>query len=240
MFIYLLILCFIVLFVLVAMGLSAGAASIICFVLFIGSLFLIQYLINGSVRKSIKLTDDLKVMLREFLPAHENFIPDEIHVNGDGKAFIAISDTTKEVILGKITVINTLGHEPLNTSFHCKKILVSDIISFELCEDNVGILSSSGTANTIGMAAVGGLLFGNTGAVVGAIAGTNDKTNTSNIALYMTINSLKEPCVGFVFFHGNLAKTSPYYKPIMDEAKKWYGLINVVKFRIDKEGNNDQ
>ncbi|MDP3012886.1 MAG: hypothetical protein Q8M92_01500 [Candidatus Subteraquimicrobiales bacterium] len=226
-------------FFLMALGVSVGTALIISIGLFIAVSVFIQYHINSAVRNSIKLNDNLKDMLRDYLPTHEYFTPDDIYINGDGNAFISICEPTKELILGKITTSKIPGQESLNASFKCKKIPVGDIISFELCENNVGILSSSGTANTIGMAAVGGLLFGNTGAIVGAIAGSNDKTNTSNIALYMTINSMSEPCVGFVFFQGNLAKTSPFCKPIMDEAKKWYGLINVVKFRINKGGKND-
>ncbi len=84
------------------------------------------------------------------------------------------------------------------------------------------------------MAAVGGLLFGGAGAVVGAISGSNSKSKTSAINLILCIDNLKEPYVAMNFLPNMTQTGSEEYKKYFDIAQKWYGITSILIEREKK------
>ena len=89
------------------------------------------------------------------------------------------------------------------------------------------------------MAAVGGLLFGGAGAIVGAISGSNAESRITEISLRVALDNIKTPYIGVNFMSGGVVvgKGSNEHSQILKIAERWYGIINVIIER-EKRGNN--
>ena len=118
-----------------------------------------------------------------------------------------------------------------------KIISAKEIIGIELTENGKGLLSSSVNKNTLGMAAVGGLLFGGAGAIVGAISGSNAKSRVTEISLRIAIDNIKTPYVGINFVSSIIGKGSDENNQILKIAEKWYGIVSIIIER-EKRANN--
>ncbi len=76
-------------------------------------------------------------------------------------------------------------------------VKVSDIPDIELTENGKGTLGSN-MPNIVEMAAIGGTLFGNVGAIVEAIAGMESK-KISDVSLVLAVNDLATPYIQLQF-----------------------------------------
>lgn len=100
----------------------------------------------------------------------------------------------------------------------------SDIVDFELLEDGTPIASGG-----LGRAAVGGILFGGVGAIVGGVTGKR-KTNTkvNSLRIKVTMNSLKKPAVYIDLLPAPVQKDSNVYRMMADEAQQILSTFQVI------------
>lgn len=134
--------------------------------------------------------------------------------------------------LGKLYIDN--AHTGKDKKFYSGSLIdIKNIREIELKENNVGIFNiKTTTAASIASAAVGGILLGGTGAVVGAIAGQN-QNRVQALSLVVHVNDPVTPIITFDFV-GNetIKKGTPEYQRLARRAETWVSRILAVLTEI--------
>lgn len=203
----------------------------------IGALFVIVtgvIVLKKSVNEEIekkKIESKAKTEMDSILGNMPNFSVDESYIINNNLAFIAVDENKRKIAIG--------GLENDTGKVNYKIINAKDIMGVEITENGKGLLSSSVNKNTLGMAAVGGLLFGGAGAIVGAISGSNAKSKITEISLRIAIDNIKTPYVGINFLSQVTGKGSDEHKQVLTNAEKWYGIISILLERESRKSNNN-
>lgn len=115
-------------------------------------------------------------------------------------------------------------------------IFPSNIIELVLeINDSVESKSTSGMGGSLAGAAVGGMLTGGTGAIVGAIAGKNGTNTTisgvTSIAIKIIIKNLPDPLFVLTFLEGETVweRTSMVGKGSLKRSNEWWALLTVFR-----------
>ena len=195
----------------------------------IGVVFAAIFVIIGqsSENKKIKkLENECVLKINDFLYKQKNFKPDDLYIVKNTGAFISVDEKNRLLLMGRY------NYKDKNIS----KIVIEikNVLSVDITEDGKGILSSSQNTNTLGMAAVGGLLFGGAGAVVGAISGSNNKSKVTELNLRLNINDIKTPYASLNFLPTTTDKDSILYKETFSLTEKWYGILSILSQRENK------
>lgn len=99
-----------------------------------------------------------------------------------------------------------------------------DILSFELLEDGEMI-----TSGGLGSAALGGIVFGGTGAIVGAITGKKkSKPVCTSLSLKITINDQQNPVEHIEFISSPAKKDGFGYKFALENAQKCSSMLEII------------
>ena len=203
----------------------------------IGALFVIVsgvIVFKKSVKEEIekrKIGSKAKTEIDSILGNMPNFSVDESYIINNNLAFIAVDENKRKIAIG--------GLENDTGKVNYKIISAENIMGVEITENGKGLLSSSVNKNTLGMAAVGGLLFGGAGAIVGAISGSNAKSKITEISLRIAIDNIKTPYVGINFLSQVTGKGSDEHKQVLTNAEKWYGIISILLERESRKSNNN-
>lgn len=100
----------------------------------------------------------------------------------------------------------------------------SDLISYELIEDD-SIITSGG----VGQALVGGVLFGGVGAIAGGITGKRiQKRRVESLYIKATLNSFKNSCVLIPLITKPTKTNSKEYKNAFEDAHKILSILDVI------------
>jgi hypothetical protein len=143
------------------------------------------------------------------------FNPSHQILGADRKTGIAID--AKSQTLGLVTQ----GKLPRVLKF-------SDLIACELMEDGDTVTRTSRASQAAGMA-VGGLLLGGVGAVVGGLSGsTRSSTQVRRIDLQLTLDDLNAPNFAINFYNGMSPLNSA-----RESAREWYSRMRVILERGD-------
>lgn len=132
------------------------------------------------------------------------------------------------------------------SSFGIKIFEFTDLINSEIVYD--GERTTTSTTDTIsapsafGDAAIGGLFFGKTGAIVGAISSERKSTSTSvttreieQISVRLTINSLTTPVYRIPFLKNKAVEGSKEHSEAIRQAENWHGLfLTIIKRQCTK------
>lgn len=111
-----------------------------------------------------------------------------------------------------------------NNSTDVKIYQYSDLIDFELLEDNESIVKGG-----FGKALVGGALGGTTGAIIGSSGSKKVKQNANLLEIKIRTNDFSHPQYSIEFIKGfAMAKTSPQYKKLYDEAQEVIGVLSFI------------
>lgn len=118
----------------------------------------------------------------------------------------------KQNLFGKVTGITAFRFE--------------DIVDFELIQDGSSIINKGG----LGRAAIGGLLFGGSGAVVGSVTGARKQTQTcTELRIKITVNRMDDPIVYINFIKGvSYKKDSMLYRQLADNAENVMSILKIV------------
>lgn len=100
----------------------------------------------------------------------------------------------------------------------------SDLMSYELIEDD-SVVTSGG----VGQALIGGALFGGFGAVAGGITGKRvQKKRVESLCIKATLNSFDCPCVLIPLLSKPTKTNSNEYKRAFDEAHRILSALDVI------------
>ncbi|MEQ1635932.1 MAG: SHOCT domain-containing protein [Methylococcales bacterium] len=103
-----------------------------------------------------------------------------------------------------------------------------DVLSVELFEDGNSITKAV-RSSQIGSAALGGLLLGGVGAIVGGLSGkTKSSTTTNRIELRLIVNEVNNPLHDVIFLNVEAKKKDKLYIKSMQLARRWHGIIEVI------------
>lgn len=100
----------------------------------------------------------------------------------------------------------------------------SSLIDFEISQDGMTTLSSK-----MGEAVVGGVLFGATGAVVGASGKRNVDEYCSSLYLTLTLDSESDLRIQIPFITSKTAKSSDKYRGTIERAEEMVSLLKVIQ-----------
>lgn len=114
----------------------------------------------------------------------------------------------------------------------CDKIFnFSDIIDFELLEDDISLASGG-----LGRALVGGVALGGAGAVVGAVTGKKTtKRKVTKLIVKITMNDFDFPCIMISLINKPIKNTSKDYQKLFNEAHQIISMLNVMVNNRDSE-----
>lgn len=103
----------------------------------------------------------------------------------------------------------------------------SDLISFELKEDNNSMVSGRA-----GSAVVGGLLFGGLGAIAGASGSRKvSETSCNSMILYLVINDMHNPNIEIPIIEKETQKDSDKYDECIHKAQ---AIVSIMKLILEK------
>ena len=113
----------------------------------------------------------------------------------------------------------------------------SDLIDFELIEDNESLMKGG-----FGKALVGGAIGGTKGAIIGSAGSRQIKQNATLLEIKIRTNDFENPQYSIQFIKGfSLPKSSPEYRKFFDEAQQVIGLLNYISTNgSDAENNEDK
>ena len=232
---------FILLFFVWVIITSVTSSPVVGFIITIG--FLVGIVVfEMTKQKNIKLEnknneEKLKNIVTSLEKTIDGFSFDEKEIFGDLKSFISVDEQRRKLLIGgsKQATSNLVNSEG---DVEWKIIDICKVLNLEIIDNNSGVLAASQTADTLGMAAAGGILFGGAGAVVGAIAGSGNKNSeVSEIILRLSMNDIKMPYIGMNFLASKTLKNSESYKNALSTAEKWFGILSIL---INREKNKEK
>lgn len=165
--------------------------------------------------------------------------------NAQGIEFRSFNNTCNAIVDEEKRELHVVNFTDIddnnNLAFERYTCKFEDIIQSELVIDNE-ILHKTMRGSQVAGAAVGGLLFGGVGAIIGGTTGgTKQEELIRNIDIKLTINKLQSPIIKISFL--NTFKHNPYevnlyknghqtssmeYKKATLEAEKWQGMFDVI------------
>jgi len=170
-------------------------------------------------------TSNKKKAMDDCLGHIDDFSATQKVMGSDGNTGLAIDEQRK-----KICLIGNRKKNVTNRVFFYK-----DLLSSEIFEDNVTVTKAV-RSSQIGGALIGGLAFGEVGAVIGGLSG---KTQTSGkvkrVDLRLIVNNIKNPLHDINFLDLETKKDDSLYKHAIQQARHWHGLIEVLIKRADLE-----
>jgi hypothetical protein len=192
------------------------------FIIIIGFFFIVILILG--ILKAIDEHRD-KRNLSNRIKSIKNFKTSDKFVSKNGKSGIAIDKFKKEVCL-------------FYPSGMSKIVPYNDIISCEIYEDGFEMTKTSRTSQIAGVA-VGGLLLGGAGAIVGGLSGKRRSLNKINsINLRIIINSVNMPSISINFLNVECKKNSVICKEAQDEVQCWYSMLKVIIKQADIDNSN--
>lgn len=129
--------------------------------------------------------------------------------------------------------------KPNEDGEHQKRIIpMNKILHAELVEDGETITRTSRFDQLKG-AAVGGALFGATGAVIGGLSGEKSTSEmVQKIELQLTVEDILDPIERIVFFEMKkpVEKKDEIYKTARKDAEEWYAILGRILQSDSYEG----
>jgi ribosomal protein L7/L12 len=139
-----------------------------------------------------------------------------------------------------IAIDNENKRVALVTSTNCRVISYRDIIEAQVFEDGASIIKSS-RASQIGGAALGGLLFGGAGAVVGALLPSKTmRDKVESISLRIVVNDISDPVHTLEFIAFPVKKGSSGYRNAIATARRWHDIAAVIIKQVSLETDTNR
>lgn len=111
------------------------------------------------------------------------------------------------------------------------------IVSAEIVEDGTS-LHKTARMGQLGGAAIGGLVLGPVGAIIGGLSsGRRQIEKASRIELNILVDDLKLPLFRAVFLNVEVPKSGIAYRGSIEQARAWHGRIEAL---IHRSANNTQ
>lgn len=175
--------------------------------------------INSSLKSKRK-----KTLINSHLNKVQEFTPSQVLLNSDITNGIAVDNNREKICIFSISKKNKIS----SSIYHSQ-----DILSVEIIEDGDCITSTARGSQVAGLA-IGGVLLGGVGAVVGGLSGKKKESKKiSQVDLNVTINKLSNPINTFSLLTLPSFRKSEPYKTAIESAKKWEAIIAILIKRAD-------
>lgn len=148
----------------------------------------------------------------------ENFSPAHVWYSGDWGRAMALDIQRRQLAL----VQRVQGH------LQTRIIEAHHIVSAEILEDGTSLLKTA-RMGQLGGAAVGGLIFGPLGAVVGGLSGGKRQVDKARrIDLDIIVDDITAPRFSANFLGTEVDKSGFVYRASLDEAREWAARIDAL------------
>lgn len=167
-----------------------------------------------------KLSNSLKESLEEY-----NFNYTDSYITQDFLSGIAINTENEKVAI--------LTRHNNKSKFQLDEINFSDILESKVIEDNITVTKSS-KGGLIGGAAVGSMVAGGVGAIIGGLSGNKvSRDSVLSMTLEIVVNDLSNPLheIKFLYSPTPIKKDTVFYKQIHSDINKWHKTITVIMKR---------
>jgi hypothetical protein len=149
------------------------------------------------------------------------------NIKGNNKKFIN-EENTKAIVIDesnkKVFLFSPIENKKLSYNF-------DDIIQSEVIIDDNTIISTNRGSQIVGMA-IGGLLAGRIGAIIGGLSGSkNSKQEIKNIELKLTLNDMNNSIFKINFLpitNVGLSKDSTKVKNALTKIDEWQGYFDII------------
>jgi hypothetical protein len=176
-------------------------------------------------KRADKLFAEFKGIIAPFLKCSIDVIDDSFKATHGVAGYLEINETERKLFIpyrggGSISSrINRLKNNAKPGLYNYE-----DILSFELLEDGEMI-----TSGGLGSAAVGGIVFGGAGAIVGAVTGKKkSKSICTSLSLKITVNDKENPVEYIEFINSPTKKNGFLYKFALENAQKCSSLLEII------------
>ncbi|MDD6678031.1 MAG: SHOCT domain-containing protein [Firmicutes bacterium] len=200
---------------------------VLVIILFIAFLFFINADNNAkldSLREEVKQEQIQKraIMEQVFQKAREDgFEPTTKVFDPESKFCIAIDEAKKRFMV----------KNSLDDNFQVYNY--SDLVDYELSQD--GVTTISGRAND---ALIGGVLFGTTGAVIGASKSKDIQDYCSSLYIALTISNMSDFRIQIPIISKRVPKSSSEYSYAVERAKEMIALLQIIKHDVEKTASS--
>jgi hypothetical protein len=173
----------------------------------------------ASAKKTVERKDKLSNRLQNLLYEIE-FTPKYTEYSDGGGSVISIDEGRNKLLIADIDTF--------------EEVTGSEIIGADVIQNGRPLLGSQ-AETTITSAALGGLLFGGAGAIVGAVAGQNMKTS-DGVYLSIAVDSLERPNIAFQFLAHNPDENNEASMERAQAARTWAERVSIM-VRRETRGN---
>lgn len=187
--------------------------------------------LNGSRKPVTSSTPSISNRSKNFLPSHTYSTPSRNHA-------IKIDRNNKKV---SILTNRFTHHREFNhyAQYDYKERLLGfkNVLETRIVEDGTTVNKTS-RSSQIGGAALGGLLAGNVGAVIGGLSGKSTSTEEVNsLELYIIVNSFNDPIIKIPFFNvrSSVKKNNKDYLTALNDIQKWNTILGTLIRTADND-----
>lgn len=190
--------------------------------IFLGLLWMVHRYATAGERRAVEYRELAAEMLNEMRAQDNDFRSTHEFIRADASGFIDIDETRLKLRVGGILSGTRWSHS----------VDADRILGAQVSENGKAIMGAE-LQSIVGTAALGGILFGGAGAVVGAIAGQSAK-RVSEVSLMIAVDDLSTPLLGINFLQGEVERGSPAHQSALAVAQKWMAMVNVLIARRKK------
>jgi len=170
----------------------------------------------------LRAADQRKLKRLETTLAAAGFAWTQRVVGTDGSTGIGVNDANNTICLA------SMGRDgDTAVAFPVKSVLAAEVF-----EDGESIIRSSRVSQAAG-AAIGGLVFGGAGAVVGALSGSKtSSTHARQLDLRLLVDDVSNPNFDVRFLAFPMSKKRREYADASKSVRHWQGVIKVMMERV--------
>ncbi len=177
--------------------------------------------------------------LENLLKSTPDFKSDHKFLSPIADSLIAIDETNEKVLLIENKHVNAMHFSKTTSKYDYlhKVFSFEDILQVEMLEDGVTVNKTS-TSSQIGRAALGGLIGGGVGAIIGGLSGESVSSQKIRKAQLRVVVNNKEKSfytITFIHFEQPQSKDNQFYKPLNDRLIHCFNLLTHILKKDAKE-----
>lgn len=203
-FVVLMMACIFLLCILLPKNIKDNSMSVSVFIVLMAVLFVVLIKLINKQRKE-KIESNANYLVKN------GFNVDKVVTSNDNKLAVYI-DTKKE----QWCFYNL-------TDNFIKILPYGSLLDFEIVENGETIIQGRA-----GSALIGGALFGEIGAIVGASRSKVINTNCTNLSIKLNINDIDSPLISFTLLNKTVEKTSAEYKNAYKNALEFEAILKII------------
>ncbi|EAE3174230.1 DUF4428 domain-containing protein [Listeria monocytogenes] len=173
----------------------------------------------------VKPDEMLATTLEEFLshkPALEKEKQEKVRLD---KSFTADKTLENLVFIDSKNLLFKV-----NSKFNIETYHLKDVTGYEIVEN-----SEIKTSGGLGRAALGGILFGGPGAVVGAVTGRKNKEAVKTLQIQIKLNSEANPVAYIDLLNSKTKKQTLRYDAAVKKADYILASLDIILKKLEKE-----